>query len=175
VVRRSVALIALAFASAACSQACTKATNPEPPPPVPSTTPDAPPDKPDTRPRVIFAGASGDAVAHVEVVSTEPEIMKGLMYRQYLAPDDGMLFLMGAEDNWHFWMKNTLIPLDIIFITRDFTVAGILYNMKPMDQTSKHVGKQSLYVLEVNAGWAKPHGVAEGTKVRFDGVEPTDE
>jgi uncharacterized membrane protein (UPF0127 family) len=148
--------------------------NPEPPPPVPTSTPDAQPPAADNRPRVVFAASGGDAVVHVEVVSTEAAIMKGLMYRQYLAPDDGMLFLMGAEDNWHFWMKNTLIPLDIIFITRDFTVAGILYDMQPMDTTSKHVGKQSLYVLEVNAGWAKPHGVAAGTKLRFEGVPPTD-
>ena len=174
-VRRSVALIVLAFAAAACSQACTKGSTPEPPKPV---TPDpadaATPPPPDMRPRVILEGTNAAAEVRVEVVSTDAAIMKGLMYRQYLAPDDGMLFLMGAEDDWGFWMKNTLIPLDIIFITRDLTVAGVLFEMKPLDKTSKHVGAPSLYVLEVNGGWAKAHGVDKGAKVTFDGVQRTD-
>jgi uncharacterized protein len=175
VVRRSVALIVLAFAAAACSQACTKASTTEPPKPVPpDSQQDAPPAPPDTRPRVVLTGTSGTAEVRVEVVSTDAAIMKGLMYRQYLAPDDGMLFLMGAEDDWGFWMKNTLIPLDIIFITRDLAVAGVLYDMKPRDNVSKHIGTPSLYVLEVNAGWAKAHGIDKGAKVELVGVQRTD-
>jgi uncharacterized membrane protein (UPF0127 family) len=175
VVRRSVALLVLAFATAACSQACTKASTPEPPPtPVTPDPSDAPPPPPDTRPRVILEGSGPAAEVRVEIVATDAAIMKGLMYRQYLPPDDGMLFLMGAEDDWGFWMKNTLIPLDIIFITRDLEVAGVLFDMKPLDKTSKHVGAPSLYVLEVNGGWAKAHGIDKGAKATFDGVQRTD-
>jgi uncharacterized membrane protein (UPF0127 family) len=173
VVRRSVALIVLALAAAACSQACTKGSTPEPPP-TPVTPDDATPPPPDTRPRVILEGSGPAAEVRVEVVSTDAAITKGLMYRQYLAPDDGMLFLMGAEEDWGFWMKNTLIPLDIIFITRDLEVAGVLFDMKPMDKTSKRINAPSLYVLEVNGGWAKAHGTDKGAKATFDGVQRTD-
>jgi uncharacterized membrane protein (UPF0127 family) len=164
VVRALVLSIAAAVAGAACGS-CSKAATPEEAPSV-TPPPTDPPPRADTRPRVFV----GDAAVRVEVVATEPTIRKGLMYRQHLPPDDGMLFLMGEEDDHHFWMKNTLIPLDILFITRDMKVAGILYDMKPRDTTSKGVGEPSLYVLEVNAGWAKANGVAAGTPVRFEGV-----
>ena len=58
-----------------------------------------------------------------------------------------------------------------MFITKDLKVAGVLENMQPLDDTSRGVGRPSLYVLEVNAGWAKAHGVAAGTTVAFEGVE----
>jgi uncharacterized membrane protein (UPF0127 family) len=93
------------------------------------------------------------------------------MYRKYLGADAGMLFLMGDVDDHYFWMKNTLISLDIMFITPDLQVAGILENMQPHDTNSKGVGKPSLYVLEVNGGYARAHGISAGTKVRFEGVE----
>jgi uncharacterized membrane protein (UPF0127 family) len=92
------------------------------------------------------------------------------MYREHLPPDDGMLFLMGREFDWAFWMHNTLIPLDIIFIKKDMTVAGVAANAKPKDDGLLRVGVPSLYVLEVNAGWAAAHGVAPGTPVKFENV-----
>jgi uncharacterized membrane protein (UPF0127 family) len=162
-------VVRVALITAALVAACTKATPPDPPPPVPQ--PDPTPTRPDNRPRVIVTTPAGEAAVRVEVVATDPLIERGLMYRQHLPPDDGMLFMMGAQDDWRFWMKNTMIPLDILFITRDFTVAGILYDMKPLDPTSKGIGKPSLYVLEVNAGWAKAHGVDAGAKVAFDGIK----
>ena len=109
---------------------------------------------------------------HLEPFVESPGLVqKGLMYRKYMAPDAGMLFLMGDDDDHHFWMKNTLIPLDIMFITADLQVAGSLENMQPHDTNSKGVGKPSRYVLEVNGGYAKAHGIAAGTRVRFEGVE----
>jgi uncharacterized membrane protein (UPF0127 family) len=161
---RALVLSVAAASAAACAACSGKATPPEETPPVTPPT-DSPP-RADTRPRVFV----GEAVVRVEVVATEPTIRKGLMYRQHLPPDDGMLFLMGEVADHHFWMKNTLIPLDILFITEDLKVAGILYDMKPRDMTSKSVGTPSLYVLEVNAGWAKAKGVTAGTAVRFEGV-----
>ncbi len=121
--------------------------------------------------KVILEGATGPTSVTVEVVRSPGLVQKGLMYRKFLPADAGMIFLMGDEDDHHFWMKNTLIPLDIMFISADHTVVGVLENMQPLDTTSKGVGKPSVYVLEVNGGWAKAHGVGAGTKVRFDGVE----
>lgn len=123
-------------------------------------------------PTVTFATPQGDVAVQAEVVSTPAKIQKGLMYREHLALDAGMLFLMGRDEDWAFYMRNTLIPLDMIFITRDMTVAGVAANAIPRDETNLKVGKPSRYVLEVNGGWAAAHHVAAGTKVRFDRVKP---
>jgi uncharacterized membrane protein (UPF0127 family) len=130
---------------------------------------------PPTRPappvaKVVLSTASGDVTVDVEVVATEPKIERGLMYREHLPPDDGMLFLMDSERDWQFYMKNTLIPLDMIFIGKDMTIAGIVENAEPRTLTLRQVGAPSLYVLEVNGGFTAAHHVAAGNKVRFDGV-----
>jgi uncharacterized protein len=106
----------------------------------------------------------------VEVARTGRQIQRGLMYREHMPPDHGMLFLMGEERIQSFWMRNTLIPLDMIFIGRDMTVAGVVANTKPLTDTPRRVDRPSYYVLEVNAGWAAAHHVAAGTRVRFRNV-----
>jgi uncharacterized protein len=120
--------------------------------------------------KVYLSTGSGDISVDVEVVSTEAKIERGLMYRQHLPTDAGMLFLMGYERDWAFWMRNTLIPLDMIFIRKDMTIAGIVENAEPKTETLRKVGEMSLYVLEVNGGWTKQHGVMPGAKVRFENL-----
>jgi hypothetical protein len=105
------------------------------------------------------------------VVATEAKIERGLMYREHLPPDAGMLFMMGREYDWAFYMRNTLIPLDMLFIGKDLTVAGVVVNAEPRTETLRRVGKPSLYVLEVNGGWAAAHGVTAGAKVRFENID----
>ena len=83
-----------------------------------------------------------------------------------------MLFLMGQDKQWTFWMHNTLIPLDMIFIKKDMTIAGIVQNAEPKTDTLRKVDGPSLYVLEVNGGWAKSHAVSAGAKVRFENLPP---
>ena len=137
-----------------------------------SPTPEPPPSAPQaSQPRVHIATAKGEVTVRVEVVSTPPTIQRGLMYRQHLPLDAGMLFLMEQEDDHTFYMRNTLIPLDMIFIGRDLTIAGIVENAEPKTETLRHVGKPSLYVLEVNGGWTRSNQVVPGAKVRFDGVK----
>jgi uncharacterized membrane protein (UPF0127 family) len=118
-------------------------------------------------PKVMIATAKGELTVEVEVVSTEAKIERGLMYRQYLPPDAGMLFLLGIEKDWTFWMRNTLIPLDMIFIRKSMTIAGIVENAEPKTESMRTVGETSLYVLEVNGGWTRSHGVIKDAKVRF--------
>jgi uncharacterized membrane protein (UPF0127 family) len=115
-------------------------------------------DNSDTIPAPVSAPASeppappirvtvGDSTVEVEVVATEAKIQRGLMYREHLPPDAGMLFLMDREWDWSFWMRNTLIPLDLIFVTTGMGVAGIVANAKPLNDVSLKVGVPSLYVL----------------------------
>ena len=107
----------------------------------------------------------------VSLARTDVERQHGLMYVQNLAPDDGMLFLFDEDQVLSFWMKNTLIPLDMIFIRSDMTVAGVVANAEPLTLSPRSVGVPSRYVLEVNGGWAAQHGVAaNSTKVRFDNL-----
>ena len=136
------------------------------------TPPESPPSAPQAgQPRVHIATPTGEVSVRVEVVATPPTIQRGLMYRQHLPLDNGMLFLMDEEREHTFYMRNTLIPLDMIFIARDLTIAGIVENAEPRTETLRQVEKPSLYVLEVNGGWTRSHQVVPGAKVRFDGVK----
>lgn len=127
------------------------------------------------RPKVALMTPAGELAVTVEVVVSPALLARGLMYREHLPPDAGMLFLMNYEADHEFYMRNTLIPLDMIFITKDFTVAGIVENATPRTEEHRHCGKPSFYVLEVNGGWSAAHQVTAGTKVRFDGVTGKDQ
>jgi uncharacterized membrane protein (UPF0127 family) len=121
-------------------------------------------------PKVYLGTPKGEVAVSVEVVATEAKIERGLMYRQHMPPDDGMLFMLGVDKDWTFWMRNTLIPLDMIFIRKDLTIAGIVENAEPKTDTLRKVGQPSLYVLEVNGGYTRAHGVVADAKVRFENV-----
>jgi uncharacterized membrane protein (UPF0127 family) len=125
---------------------------------------------PQAMPRVTLSTAQGDVQVSVEIVQTSATIERGLMFREHLPPDQGMLFLMKEERAWAFWMRNTLIPLDMIFIAKDMTIAGIVENAEPRTETLREVKAPSRYVLEVNGGYCAAHKVVAGAKVRFDGV-----
>ena len=122
--------------------------------------------------RVHLTGADGaDHAVEVEVVRSEAEVRKGLMWRKQLDPDAGMLFFMGETDVQTFWMKNTYISLDMIFITEDMHVAGIVENTTPLSEEQRYVETPSMYVLEVNAGWSKKHQIGEGARVTFENIK----
>jgi uncharacterized membrane protein (UPF0127 family) len=132
--------------------------------------PPAPPRPAAATAKVVISAPNGDVPVSVEVVSTEAKIEKGLMYREHLPPDDGMLFLLPVQKDWAFWMHNTLIPLDMLFIRKDLTIAGIVQNAEPQTDTLRKVGEISAYVLEVNGGFCASHGIAANQKVRFERV-----
>ena len=93
------------------------------------------------------------------------------MYRESLAPDRGMILIFHDDRQRTFWMKNTRIPLDIIFITKDRGIAGIVENAEPMTETPRRVNADSRFVLEVNGGLARTHGLAAGDRVYFFGFK----
>ena len=107
----------------------------------------------------------------VEVAQTADEKTQGLMFREHLDRDKGMLFVYKKEGRHSFWMKNTLIPLDIIWIDKEKIVVFIARDMQPSDKKpySKIRPKaKAKYVLELNTGTAERIGLAKGDKLEFD-------
>ncbi len=129
--------------------------------------PEAPAGIPE-KPRVVIRLASGEVSVAVEVARTEEERARGLMFRDHLGSNEGMLFVFREDEPHDFWMKNTLIPLDMIFIDGLGNVVGIVARAEPLTETLRH-GGPSRYVLEVAGGWAEERGVKVGDKVLFRG------
>jgi uncharacterized membrane protein (UPF0127 family) len=123
------------------------------------------------RPRVVVETSSGARLAvDVELARTDPERRNGLMDRASLPEDGGMLFIFDESTVQSFWMKNTLIPLDMLFIDDEGMIVGVVESAEPRTLTERTVGKPSRYVLEVNGGWCRAHGVRAGDRVRFENV-----
>src|SRR2546430_340539 len=119
---------------------------------------------------VIHTAAGGRAEVAVEVAATPEAQARGLMYRRALADGRGMLFVFPAEAPHEFWMKNTFIPLDMIFIGADGRIVGIHANATPLSTAPLGVERPSRYVLEVPGGWAARQGVAAGDRVELRGI-----
>ncbi|NMO17013.1 DUF192 domain-containing protein [Pyxidicoccus fallax] len=110
----------------------------------------------------------------VEIAATREARTRGLMWRKELADGKGMLFLFPHEEVQGFWMRNTLIPLDMLFISSDLRVVGIVSRAQPKSLESRSVGVPSQYVLEVPGGWTEKVGVRTGSTVQFEGVSGVD-
>jgi uncharacterized membrane protein (UPF0127 family) len=114
--------------------------------------------------------ASGVTVTvRVEVARTPAEQEKGLMNRPHLPDDAGMVFVFADTARHGFWMKNTLVPLDLLFIGEDGRVEAVV-ERAPLGLDVDDGGVESRYVLEVNRGWARAHGVGRGNRVRLENV-----
>lgn len=122
-------------------------------------------------PRVIVETSSGARHAvRVELARSDAERASGLMHRERLDEDAGMLFLFPTSDDHGFWMKDTLIPLDMLFIAEDGRIVGIVERAEPRTLSLRSVGRPSRYVLEVNGGWSARQGVRADDRVRFENV-----
>jgi uncharacterized membrane protein (UPF0127 family) len=117
-------------------------------------------------PLIIHAGGSAYKF-EVELATTPAEREQGLMFRKSLAPNAGMLFLYPNEQQVAFWMKNTLIPLDMLFLKTDGSIARIAHNAVPLDETPIPSNAEVRAVLEVNGGTAAALGIKEGDKVDY--------
>ena len=106
----------------------------------------------------------------VELALTPADQNRGLMFRQSLGADEGMLFVFEQQSVHTFWMKNTLIPLDMLFIDKDRRVVGIVENAEPQTETGRSVGKPAQYVLEIGGGLSGKLGIRAGQVVEFQGV-----
>lgn len=125
------------------------------------------------QPQVTIATAVGrELTFQVEVADTPAKRELGLQYRRVLAMDHGMIFLFPAESQLSFWMKNTPIPLDMIFINKDRKIIGIVEQAVPFSTDSRSVPGASQFVLEINGGLSKRHGIKAGDSVRFQALSP---
>jgi len=128
----------------------------------------------DRRSAVVIEPKSGKPVTvTVEVADTPDAQTRGLMYRTHLDADHGMVFLFDGETDRTFWMKNTPLPLDLIFISRDGHIVGIHPNAEPFKLKTISVGAPSQVVLEVNGGFAAAHGLAVGDRVTYRNISST--
>ncbi len=148
----------------------------EPPPPEVAPVEDCPED-PDGRPEmpfgtVTFPEAEEAPVLQVELALTPSHQAHGLMYRPSLADDEGMLFSWNHEQTRSFWMKNTCLALDMLFIQADGTVSKILENVPPMNTAHRRSDPcAAAHVLEVRAGWTRAYGVKPGQKMLVSAPE----
>jgi uncharacterized protein len=173
--RHPLLLVTLAFAGGACQEA------PAAPPKKPASAPAKAPSKdvaaedyvmpalPRAYVRLKDAYGGVKRVA-VEVAATEESRTRGLMWRKALPAGQGMLFIFPDEEVRGFWMRNTLIPLDMLFITTEGRVVGIIENAEPRTLVNRSVGIPSQYVLEVPGGWCQANGIVRGAAAEFEGT-----
>lgn len=116
----------------------------------------------------LRSGAGSVMRFSVELADSEAEREVGLMNRPKMAASAGMLFHYQDAKHAYFWMKNTLIPLDMIFADASGLVTAVHSNAKPLDETPIDGGPGVTYVLEINGGLAKRLGLAAGAAMRSD-------
>lgn len=103
----------------------------------------------------------------IEIADTDYDVQTGLMYRNTMKANRGMLFIFEEERERYFYMKNTRIPLDIIYINANKTIVSFQENAVPFDETSLPSEKPAKYVLEVNAGLVNELGLKIGDSINF--------
>ncbi len=122
-------------------------------------------------PQVVLQGADDqEIVVQVEVARQPNERERGLMFRKELAENSGMLFVYPSEAPLTFWMKNTYLPLDMIFINDTMRIVGIVENAEPLTIEARSIDTPARYVLEVNGFFAHRHGIQSGSRVRFKNI-----
>ncbi len=123
----------------------------------------------DTKNFVVIDDGNEEIKIEVEVADDDEEIMRGLMFKEFLDKKAGMLFIFEDEKERAFWMKNTLIPLDIIFISENLEIVDIEYAVPCReDPCENYVSKdKAKYVLEVNGNFTSKRGIKVGDKVKI--------
>nr|WP_226898618.1 DUF192 domain-containing protein [Mangrovicoccus algicola] len=116
--------------------------------------------------RVALKGDWGQAGFNVELAVDPAERNRGLMHRESMPANAGMLFVFDPPRRVSFWMRNTLIPLDMIFLDRAGVVRRVHENAVPLDETPIDGGPGIFAVLEINGGLAREIGIVPGSEMR---------
>ena len=103
----------------------------------------------------------------IEIAEKEEELMRGLKYRETMAENQGMLFIFEFPDIYDFWMQDTYLPLDILFIASDGTINYIYEKAIPFSENRITPSSLHKYVLEVNAGTVKKFNIKTGDKIKW--------
>lgn len=119
-----------------------------------------------TETAVDLRGSWGQARFNIEIADTDESRAQGLMHRERMPRSAGMLFIYDRPVTASFWMRNTLIPLDMIFVDPTGRVTHIHHEAIPLDETPIPGGDNVLMVLEINGGLARAMGIAEGSDLR---------
>jgi uncharacterized protein len=117
-----------------------------------------------TQAHITFSKQSIPGFIQAKLAISSHEKQQGLMDVKELGAMEGMLFMFEKAGRYKFWMKNTYIPLDLIFINKNLEIVGIIENAVPMSLKRLGVDQSYNYVLEINAGLAKKLGLAVGKK-----------
>lgn len=122
-------------------------------------------------PQVVLHPQKGEPLrVSVEIADTPQKRSFGLMYRRDLPESHGMLFLFPREEPLSFWMKNTPLPLDIVFINTAHTIVSIAQNTTPFSEKPLPSGSPAQFVLEVNGGFCQRQGVTAGDRVDLPAI-----
>ncbi|PZO80496.1 MAG: hypothetical protein DI629_07075 [Mesorhizobium amorphae] len=119
--------------------------------------------------RLVAETDGGERSFSIEIADEPAERSAGLMYRQTMADDHGMLFVMDGEEQVGFWMQNTPMPLDLLFIAGDGTIRRIMQG-EPLSEAVITPGEPVRFVLELKAGTAKRLGIEAGDRVRHPAI-----
>ena len=103
----------------------------------------------------------------IEIADTPEESEAGLMFRRTMADTEGLLFVFKKAEARFFWMKNTYIPLDMIFVDKNMKIVKIEKNTIPMSEENIPTHKNTLYTVEVNAGFCDRYGINVGDYIQF--------
>jgi uncharacterized membrane protein (UPF0127 family) len=118
---------------------------------------------------LIFMNAKNDTLFHINIENaiTSDDRYRGLMYRPQMDENNGMFFVMDYEDTQSFYMRNTIIPLDIIYVNANYEIVDIYKNTKIKDETSLPSAKPALFVVEINAGLCDKYNINITDKIQL--------
>jgi uncharacterized membrane protein (UPF0127 family) len=123
------------------------------------------------RGKVVLKTRGGkELLLDVEIAANDRDRTRGLMFRRKMPEFSGMVFVFPVSSHLSFWMKNTLLPLDILFIDEAGLIVGVVENAEPKTLSPRQVEGASKLVLEVNSGFCARHGVRAGDTVELQGM-----
>lgn len=116
-----------------------------------------------------FVNSIGQTLQHIDIEIADDDLTRaqGLMWRRSMEENQGMLFMMQTEEQQSFWMRNTYLSLDIIFVNEQLQIVTIRPNTKPQSLDPVTSDQAARYVVEVNAGFCQRHGIREGDRIAF--------
>lgn len=117
----------------------------------------------------FISSETGDVIKQIDIEKAENDMERGygMMFRRSNAEDQGMLFIFDKAGRQSFWMKNTYIPLDILFVDENRVINTIHANARPLDETSLPSKGPAQFVVEVNGGFCEKYGIKEGDKISW--------